>query len=85
MESVFFCYHYIMNHNSQAYIGRYRHYKGNEYEVIGVGKHTETEEELVIYRALYEPYEIWIRPFDMFFETVNVDGRDIQRFEKLEG
>lgn len=74
-----------MNQNSQACIGRYRHYKGNEYEVIGVGKHTETEEELVIYRALYEPYEIWIRPFEMFFETVKVDGKDIQRFEKLEG
>lgn len=74
-----------MNQNIQEYAGKYRHYKGNKYEVIGAGKHTETEEELVIYRALYEPYEIWIRPFDMFFETIHLDGKDIPRFEKLEG
>ena len=74
-----------MNSNMQEYTGKYRHYKGNEYEVIGVGKHTETEEELVIYKALYEPYQIWIRPLDMFFETITVDGKEIQRFEKLVG
>ncbi len=69
----------------QELTGKYRHYKGNEYEVIGVGKHTETDERLVVYRALYAPYELWIRPFAMFFEAVTIDGKDIQRFEKLEG
>ena len=63
--------------------GKYRHYKGNEYEVIGRGKHTESEEELVIYKALYEPYAIWARPYDMFIETVTVDGNEIPRFQKI--
>ena len=84
MLSVFFVMIVIMNQNTQEYTGKYRHYKGNEYEVIGVGKHTEAEERLVVYKALYEPYEIWIRPFDMFFETIDVGGKNIQRFEKLE-
>ncbi len=64
--------------------GHYRHYKGNEYEVIGEGTHTETEEKLVIYKALYEPYSIWVRPFDMFFETLTIDGKTISRFTKIE-
>lgn len=64
--------------------GRYRHYKGNEYEVIGEGTHTETEERLVIYKALYEPYAIWVRPFEMFFESVEVDGQSRPRFAKVE-
>lgn len=64
--------------------GKYRHYKGNEYEVLGVGFHTETEEKLIIYKALYEPYIIWARPYDMFFETVTIDGQEMPRFEKLE-
>jgi len=64
--------------------GHYRHYKGNEYEVIGEGTHTETEERLVIYKALYEPYSIWVRPFDMFFETITIDGKTIPRFTKIE-
>lgn len=71
--------------SKQELTGKYHHYKGNEYEVIGIGKHTETEERLVVYRALYAPYELWIRPFAMFFETVTIDGKDIQRFEKLQG
>ena len=65
--------------------GRYRHYKGNEYEVIGEGRHTETEERVVVYKALYEPYAIWVRPFDMFFESVVVDGVLQPRFERREG
>ncbi len=63
--------------------GHYRHYKGNEYEVIGEGTHTETEERFVVYKALYEPYGIWVRPFDMFFEPVVVDGQTVPRFAKL--
>ena len=63
--------------------GRYRHYKGNEYEVIGEGIHTETEEKLVIYKSPYAPYTIWVRPFDMFFEPVTVDGQIVPRFAKV--
>lgn len=63
--------------------GRYRHYKGNEYEVIGVGLHTETEEKMVMYKALYEPYQVWVRPFEMFFETVIVGDKEIPRFERV--
>ncbi|OJU87437.1 hypothetical protein BGO17_00320 [Candidatus Saccharibacteria bacterium 49-20] len=62
--------------------GMYRHYKGNEYEVLGIGLHTETEEKLVVYKGLYEPYQIWVRPYDMFFETVIVDGVEVNRFQK---
>lgn len=64
--------------------GTYRHYKGNEYEVLGEGTHTETEEKFVVYKALYEPYGIWIRPYDMFFERVTIDGEEIPRFAKIE-
>ncbi len=62
--------------------GMYRHYKGNEYEVLGIGLHTEIEEKLVVYKGLYEPYQIWVRPYDMFFETVIVDGVEVNRFQK---
>lgn len=63
--------------------GPYRHYKGKEYAVIGEAIHTETEERLVVYRALYEPYAIWVRPYDMFFEMLTIDGKKVPRFEKL--
>lgn len=62
--------------------GMYRHYKGNEYEVLGIGLHTEIEEKPVVYKGLYEPYQIWVRPYDMFFETVIVDGVEVNRFQK---
>ncbi len=64
--------------------GKYRHYKGNEYEVLGEGLHTETEEKLVIYKALYEPYQVWVRPYNMFFEDVIVDGKKAPRFARVE-
>lgn len=64
--------------------GRYQHYKGNEYEVLGEGMHTETEEKLIIYKSLHEPYTIWARPFDMFFESVVIDGQEIPRFTKID-
>lgn len=63
--------------------GKYRHYKGNEYELISVGTHTENEEKMVIYKALYAPYETWVRPYEMFFETVEVGGKEVPRFTKL--
>ena len=63
--------------------GRYRHYKGNEYEVIGEARHSETEEPFVVYRALYGEKGLWIRPLAMFFDSVMVEGRSIQRFRRL--
>lgn len=63
--------------------GKYKHYKGNEYEVIGVGRHTETLEELVFYRALYGEGKLWARPASMWDETVTVDGKEVKRFTKI--
>lgn len=63
--------------------GKYRHYKGNEYEVIGIAKHSETLEEVVIYKALYGEGEIWVRPLNMFIEQVEIQGKKVPRFEYL--
>ena len=63
--------------------GRYRHYKGHEYEVLGVARHSETEEEYVVYRALYDDRRLWIRPLGMFLENVIVDGHSYRRFQFL--
>ena len=63
--------------------GRYRHYKGKDYEVIGVAKHSETEELFVVYRALYGERGLWVRPAAMFLETVLVDGLSRPRFQRL--
>ena len=60
--------------------GRYRHYKGQKYEVLGTARHSETEEEFVVYRALYGNFGLWIRPTAMFLGTVTVDGRPCPRF-----
>ncbi|MEZ7858897.1 MAG: hypothetical protein ACI9BG_000883 [Parasphingorhabdus sp.] len=64
--------------------GIYKHYKGNLYEVIDVAKHSETEEEHVVYRTLYGDYSLWVRPLAMFIETVELDGQQIARFEYIE-
>lgn len=61
--------------------GRYRHFKGNEYEVIGTAKHSETTEEYVVYKALYGDGGLWIRPKEMWNETVERDGKTFKRFE----
>ena len=65
--------------------GRYKHYKGREYQVIGTAKHSETLEEFVVYEALYDNPEskLWVRPKEMFEEEVEVDGKKIPRFEYL--
>ena len=63
--------------------GRYRHYKGHEYEVLGVARHSETEEDFVVYRALYGDHGLWIRPMAMFLETVVVAGLPYPRFQLL--
>lgn len=60
--------------------GIYRHYKGPLYEVLGVARHSETEEPLVVYRALYGEYGLWVRPLAMFTERVVVDGKEQPRF-----
>lgn len=69
--------------NNMLKLGKYRHYKGNEYEVIGVAKHSETLEELVVYRAIYKKHDLWVRPLKMFTEEVEIDGKKIPRFEYI--
>ena len=63
--------------------GRYRHYKGGEYEVLGAARHSETLEPLVVYRPLYNDSGWWVRPHVMFFGEVDVDGRKVARFQPL--
>ncbi|MBR2489429.1 MAG: DUF1653 domain-containing protein [Clostridia bacterium] len=62
-------------------IGKYRHFKGNEYEVIGIAKNSETLEETVVYKALYGDGGLWVRPASMWNETVERDGKTFKRFE----
>ena len=69
--------------NQQIKIGKYRHFKGNEYNVIAVAKHSETLEDMVVYEALYDNKvsKIWVRPLKMFLETIEKDGKTFKRFE----
>ena len=62
-------------------LGRYRHYKGGEYEVIALGKYEETLEDVVIYKALYDAGSIWVRTLKVFEETVDVNGEVVPRFQ----
>lgn len=64
-------------------LGRYRHYKGGEYDVVGVARHSETHEALVVYRPLYNETGWWVRPHVMFFEEVEVDGKLQARFARV--
>lgn len=64
-------------------LGIYRHFKGNKYEVIAIAKHSETEEELVVYKALYGDGGIWVRPISMWNEKIEIDGKTIKRFEYI--
>ena len=64
--------------------GRYRHYKGNEYIVLEVAKHSETLEEMVVYRQDYGEQGLWVRSKEMFLETVEVDGQEVPRFQFVE-
>ena len=61
--------------------GRYRPYKGNEYEVISIARHSESEEKMVVYRKLYDDHSMWVRPLGMFAEDVLVDGQQQPRFK----
>lgn len=63
--------------------GLYRHYKGNQYQVLDTCFHSETHEELVLYRALYGERKLWVRPLAMFSETVVVNGKTMPRFERI--
>ena len=69
--------------------GKYEHYKGKQYEVVGIARHSETLEELVVYKALYHSEEfgdnaIWARPKSMFLEEVEIDGKKVPRFKILQ-
>jgi cupin 2 domain-containing protein len=72
-----------MNDKTSTPPGRYRHYKGNEYTVIGTARHSETLEELVVYRQEYGQRGLWVRPQPMFAETVTVEGKEVPRFQRL--
>ncbi len=64
--------------------GKYRHFKGNEYNVLFVAKHSETMEEMVVYQALYGERGMWVRPKSMFLEKITRDGKTFSRFEKID-
>ena len=64
--------------------GRYRHFKGNEYEVISIARHSETTEPMVVYQALYGDHGTWVRPADMWNETIEREGKTFKRFEKID-
>ena len=70
--------------NQSILQGIYRHYKGNLYQVLHMAQHSETEELLVVYRCLYGEYGVWVRPLSMFAETVEVDGKEMPRFELIQ-
>jgi hypothetical protein len=67
-----------------VYPGRYRHYKGKEYRVLGCARHSETEEEFVVYQNLYGTQGLWIRPKEMFMEQVRVEGIVVPRFQRID-
>ena len=71
----------INNMSDTVIIGKYKHYKGNEYEVLCVASHSETLEPMVVYRALYGDNQVWVRPLDMWNEKVLVDGVETVRFK----
>ncbi len=66
---------------SKFKVGLYKHYKGSEYQVIDIATHSETEECLVVYRPMYGDKKLWVRPFEMFFEKIIIDGIEKDRFE----
>ncbi|HIP51793.1 MAG TPA: DUF1653 domain-containing protein [Campylobacterales bacterium] len=63
--------------------GIYKHYKGNLYEVLETARHSETEEWMVIYRTLYDDASTWVRPYEMFVETIEIEGKILKRFEYM--
>lgn len=73
-----------VSNESRLVPGIYRHYKGADYEVMGLAHHSETEEALVVYRALYGDFGLWVRPREMFMETVDIDGEPVPRFQLVQ-
>lgn len=69
--------------NNEIKHGRYRHFKGNEYEVLYIAKHSETLEPMVVYKALYGDGGVWVRPAEMWNETVTREGKTFKRFEYI--
>lgn len=69
--------------NEKLALGVYRHYKGKEYQVIAVARHSETEEELVVYRLMYGDFSYWVRPLSMFTENIELEDVIIPRFQWL--
>ena len=72
--------------NEKLPLGKYKHYKGKQYEIVGVARHSESLEELVVYRAFYDSKEfgknaLWARPLKMFLEEVKIDGKKVPRFK----
>lgn len=65
-------------------LGRYRHFKGHEYEIVGIAKHSETLEEMVVYRAIYGEGDLWVRPAAMWNEIIERDGKTFPRFTLIE-
>jgi hypothetical protein len=63
--------------------GKYKHYKGGEYQVLGVANHSETGEQMVVYQALYDNNSLWVRPLDMFLENVEITGTLVPRFKYI--
>ena len=68
---------------SEIKLGRYRHFKGNEYEVIAIAKHSEDLSPMVVYKALYGEGDVWVRPADMWDEEITRDGKTFKRFEYI--
>jgi len=66
---------------SQIKLGKYRHFKGKDYQVLGIAKHSETREDLVVYKKLYDDHSMWARPLSMFTEEVEKDGYKGPRFK----
>ena len=64
--------------------GKHKHYKGKFYDVIGEARHSETLEELVVYRALYGDFDLWVRPKKMFLEDIEIEGKKMPRFEFID-
>ena len=65
-------------------LGKYRHFKGKEYEVLAIAKHSETLQDMVVYKCLYGDYGIWVRPLSMFEESITRDGKTFKRFEYID-
>ncbi|WP_229768563.1 DUF1653 domain-containing protein [Tissierella pigra] len=83
-NSVVFTKDRKMNNRNLTIGKKYRHFKGKEYLVLHIARHSETLEELVVYQALYGEKGIWVRPLDMFLEQVEVNGMLVNRFEECE-